>query len=298
MTNNPQTERLGIGKLEILFAEIGWHFREQFVKDIGIDAQVEVVANNVSTGELIALQVKSGESYFNEIDGNHVVYRVDKKHYYYWSKHSLPVIIILYNPKTDDLLWCPVIDDGWEELENSFKIKINRDQKLTVESSSTLRKVIKLPLHSYRLNKLNLDHSLMQQISEDREVFVEYDDWVNKSLSRTEIRIYIQNGSDWDEQKIQTTYCAGLTSYQILEKLLPWADFVADIETYDSSDEATDEEWYEEPDNLKPIYSDGEIETYRLKVTLNDLGKAFLTVADYLYDSNNFEMRSFTIDGL
>ena len=62
--NNPTTDRIGVSKLETLFAESGWFFREQFVKDYGIDAQVEVVENDDPTGQLIAIQIKSGESLF------------------------------------------------------------------------------------------------------------------------------------------------------------------------------------------------------------------------------------------
>jgi len=319
MQNVPQTERLGIAKLEMIFAENGWLFREQFVKDIGIDAQVEIVEKNVSTGELIAIQVKTGESYFKETDGKHIVYRVNKKHYTYWLKHSLPVVIVLYNPKTDLVIWCPIVNDNWEELEDSYKIKISIEQTLESKNCMVLKKVLKLPLQTFRLHKLILDHSLIEKVNEGNEVCVEYDDWINKSLSRIEVRIYINVNGEWEEHKIPMTYCAGLTSHQILEKILPWADFEMDIDAYEErkreeyENEAyayydkedgvkyyseTFDEWYEEPKSFQPIYSDGEIETYRLIVKLNDLGSAFLTVANYLFDKSKFEIRSFTIDDI
>jgi hypothetical protein len=90
----------------------------------------------------------------------------------------------------------------------------------------------------------------MQIIAEDEEVFVEYDDWVNKSLSRTEIRIYLKSGDDWNKQNISTTYCVGLTSYEILEKLLPWAKFEASDDTYDD-DSICD--WDDEPTSVMSI---------------------------------------------
>jgi hypothetical protein len=74
MTNTPQTDRLGIAKLEELFATVGWYFREQFIKDVGIDAQVEIVESNTPTGAIIALQVKSGVSYFSEEQADCYIY--------------------------------------------------------------------------------------------------------------------------------------------------------------------------------------------------------------------------------
>ena len=104
-------DRIGVSKLETLFAQSGWFFREQFVKDYGIDAQVEVVENGKPTGHLIAIQIKSGESYFSESDEDVIIYRPDSKHIEYWLSHDLPVIITLFNPSEDKFYWTPVSKD-------------------------------------------------------------------------------------------------------------------------------------------------------------------------------------------
>ena len=62
----PKTERLGVSKLDHFFSSQGWLFREQPVHDYGIDAQIEIVDGSGATGNLIAIQVKSGSSYFSE----------------------------------------------------------------------------------------------------------------------------------------------------------------------------------------------------------------------------------------
>jgi hypothetical protein len=86
--NDPEADRIGVYKLGALFSESGWLFREQFVKDCGIDAQVEVKENDKPTGQLIAIQIKSGESYFSESDDNTITYRPDTKHIEYWLRYD------------------------------------------------------------------------------------------------------------------------------------------------------------------------------------------------------------------
>jgi hypothetical protein len=60
------TGRIGVYAVAAMIEkELGWIFREQPTSDHGIDAQVEVVGSRSDvTGRLIALQIKSGKSYF------------------------------------------------------------------------------------------------------------------------------------------------------------------------------------------------------------------------------------------
>ena len=118
MANKPRTERLGVAKLEELFAQCGWLFREQLVEDVGIDAQVEFVQDDIPTGKLIAIQVKSGESYFTEMSAGSIVYRPSTKHVRYWLKYSLPVIVVLCSPSEDALYWSRVQKEVLEETES------------------------------------------------------------------------------------------------------------------------------------------------------------------------------------
>ncbi|MHB8064874.1 MAG: DUF4365 domain-containing protein [Ruminiclostridium sp.] len=60
------TERIGVSHVaSIVHEKMGWIFREQPIADYGIDAQIEIANHECPTGKLIALQIKSGESYFN-----------------------------------------------------------------------------------------------------------------------------------------------------------------------------------------------------------------------------------------
>jgi hypothetical protein len=68
--------------------------------DIGIDGFIEFVENEVATGQLIAVQVKSGDSYLNSKKDEFVL-SVSEKHLSYWNDFSIPVVLIFYSPTLD-----------------------------------------------------------------------------------------------------------------------------------------------------------------------------------------------------
>jgi hypothetical protein len=96
---DPTIERIGANAVDTIFLnDFGWLFREQTISDYGIDAQVEVVENNEPTGKLIALQIKTGASYFRPKGENFVFYG-ELRHLEYWTRHSLPVFLVLHDPE-------------------------------------------------------------------------------------------------------------------------------------------------------------------------------------------------------
>lgn len=64
MHHNSQIERIGVQAVGEQFVRVGYIFREQQTDDYGIDAQIEIVAGGLVTGKLIALQIKTGPSWF------------------------------------------------------------------------------------------------------------------------------------------------------------------------------------------------------------------------------------------
>lgn len=94
------TEQLGVNEVQRIVAkQIRWIWREQFGADFGIDGQIEIVGHDKKpTGRLIAVQVKSGASYFKGRSATAPFY-VGDDHLKYWDQHALPVILVLHNPK-------------------------------------------------------------------------------------------------------------------------------------------------------------------------------------------------------
>ena len=62
---------------------LGWLFRNQPTEDYGIDAQAEVVNREDVRGRLLALQIKSGTSWFKDTGPSGWWFRPDREHVQY-----------------------------------------------------------------------------------------------------------------------------------------------------------------------------------------------------------------------
>ncbi|HBA6539673.1 TPA: DUF4365 domain-containing protein, partial [Escherichia coli] len=85
-------ERLGVNAVAEAIAKIGQIWRETPMADVGIDGQIEYVSpEGFATGRMIAVQIKSGPSFFQESQGDWVFYP-EEKHRFYWERFPLPVL--------------------------------------------------------------------------------------------------------------------------------------------------------------------------------------------------------------
>ncbi|MBB1332423.1 MULTISPECIES: DUF4365 domain-containing protein [unclassified Pseudoalteromonas] len=314
---NTQVERLGVARLDIYFSQNGWLFREQSIHDYGIDAQVEITDANYPTGDLIAIQIKSGLSFFKEEILNSYVFRTTSKHIEYWANHTLPVILVLYHPKQDKLYWQVINDQTVTSTGKDWKVHIPKTNELNDQSFFQLSKLIQPEPYIKRINKLKLDSKWIKKLHEGEEVFVSFTDWVNKSLPRYKIKISCSDSS----QIWPMTYAPNMSIEEALEHFIPWADFSMDIEhhrmqsesqwsaeCYVGKDPETGDvyfgedfdDWYVEPDEseILPTHEDGECAYYSLKLNLNELGDSFLILDDYLSEVSPFDSRTFTEEDL
>lgn len=79
--------------------------------DLGVDGQIEfleIADNVISTGKIIAIQVKSGPSYFSNQTNSHVKYYPSNKHRRYWQALNLPIVLVLHNPNTNQTIYTEV----------------------------------------------------------------------------------------------------------------------------------------------------------------------------------------------
>ncbi|OEC81020.1 hypothetical protein A9D46_06805 [Photobacterium damselae subsp. damselae] len=99
------TAKKGVIQVEDVVNDHGSIFRPVHQEDdIGIDGFIELVENEEATGKLIAVQVKSGESYVAKSGKNFYV-PVDKEHLEYWASYLVPVILVCYSPEKKLLCW-------------------------------------------------------------------------------------------------------------------------------------------------------------------------------------------------
>ncbi|MEU2558463.1 DUF4365 domain-containing protein [Streptomyces longispororuber] len=136
-----QVERAGVSWIEhLVSAELGWLFRPQDVADFGIDAQLEVVDGEPAeaTGRLIGVQIKSGSSHFKVSAESGWWFVCDADHVSYWLGHSLPVLVMLYEPESKRVYWQHVSNRTVVSTGKGAKIHVPKSQELTAESAQAL----------------------------------------------------------------------------------------------------------------------------------------------------------------
>lgn len=263
VNNTDQTDREGIHAVASVFTKMGWAFREQPTSDYGIDAQAEKInSNGKAGGKLIALQIKTGESYFKKRGDGYVFYGEDR-HREYWINHSLPVFLILHDPKSGLTLWQKIDERLIEEgKDGRWAIGIPADQTLDEKHEKFIAAGIASDLPSLRRARLALDIPMIKQCSEHSEIFIRVEDWVNKTLNYRGADIVFSEDPD-DEVDIKL--CAMLPGYTIdyyMAVFFPWLDW----------------ELHEYVDAEHGAY---EVALYVLKAELSEVGKAALSLDEF-----------------
>lgn len=128
--------------------EFSWIFREQPKNDLGIDAHIEIVNDKrQGTGRILAAQIKSGPSFFQNQDDVGFLFYGQQKHLNYWLNHSLPVIIILCDIGNDNCYWVEVTRTNVVKLDKSWKIVVPKVQTLSDECKRDLISIAGTPQH-------------------------------------------------------------------------------------------------------------------------------------------------------
>lgn len=304
MANN--IERIGVGHCMEVAEQNKWMFREQPVDDVGIDAYMEVTDNIGKMRQLLALQIKSGESYFAEKNGEYVIYRgISEKHYNYWTTHSLPCIIVLFNPNDETCIWQKLTLETIEKTKcgNGYYVKVPMNHVfLDGISNKMLLSYSNLPEQISNYNFLVSQEYFMRIIKRGGKVTLHSREWVNKSSGRGETELIVDDGKG--KATYAYPYWFPFTPYDIVfSQLFPWADFKANEEFYEDTDMSdwrenhcyydkeedrwiivgdSFEEYRSKLDPMRAINYSGEVAEYMLDLQLNELGNAFLTVNDYV----------------
>ena len=107
-----------------------------------MDHHAELVENGHASGRLLALQVKAGNSYFEERDDHGIVFRTDSQHVHYWSNHSLPVVICLCDLEQSQVYWQTVNHETGISTGKGYKIIVPVAQKVDEQSKNSLRQIL------------------------------------------------------------------------------------------------------------------------------------------------------------
>jgi hypothetical protein len=151
----------------IVQTELKWVFRKNHQEeDFGIDAYFDIITEvGQVTGKSIAVQIKTGASYFKEKNELGWTYRGELKHLNYYLNHDIPVVIIIVDDNDKVAYWCLCDSTKTEKAGDNWKITIPFSQKLNASSKTELQKFIS-PVtdyvsqleHFWSVNKMLLGH--------------------------------------------------------------------------------------------------------------------------------------------
>lgn len=302
------TERVGVHHIGEIAARNKWIFREQPIDDIGIDAHMELTGPTGEVKQLLALQIKSGESWFKEKKDNYIIFRdINERQYNYWTMNSLPCIVVLYNPIDNMCIWQKLTVETIERTNSGkgkgFFVKIPLSQVFLNDlSNKELLSFRYVPQHIMNYNFLLSQKKFMQIIQDGGEIKLHSEEWINKTSGRGYTELIVNDG-----KSIQTysyPYWFPYTPYtKVFPRLFPWADFTADEDFFEEDDKNLWREYhcyYDEEDNKWLIVGDtfeefrrkldpmrsinhvGEVAEYMMKLSLNELGKSFLEIDKFV----------------
>lgn len=297
-------ERIGVAHCMEIAERNNWMFREQPVNDIGIDAYMESVDGNGKIEQLLAVQIKSGPSFFKEEKDSCVIFRdINERQYNYWITHSLPCILVLYNPNDNICIWEKLTDETIRKTGKGYAVSVPKSQVfLDDESITELKHFSSLPEFIVNFNFLYSQLEFMKIIDSGGIVKLHATEWVNKSIGRGTIKLIVDNQDEIEEYNYPYWFPFALYT-DVFKKLFPWAEFTADDEFYEDDDlqkwrvdncnydKETDKwecygvsfsEFRKTLDPIRAIDHIGEVDEYMLILSLNELGRSFLYVENFI----------------
>lgn len=257
-----EISRLGIQAVSLILTRMRWAVREQSTSDFGIDLQAEKLNDDgQGTGRLIALQVKTGKSWFRQ-RGSHYVYYGEERHRSYWTNHSLPVFIVIHDPDDCVTLWQRVERHLIEPGRNGrWSIGIPAGNMLDAEHERFILAGIASDEGSVRRHRLALDMPLMSRFAEEEFAYLRIEEWVNKSLNFRQTQVLFSDDPDADADLELDTWMSAADRDHFMQRMFPWLAY--EVVEYNEDLGA------------------GEVAIHVLEVALSEIGRAALTLEDY-----------------
>lgn len=302
------TARIGVSHIGEIAARNNWIFREQPIDDLGIDAHMEYTELSGKLRQLLALQIKSGISWFKEIRNNCIIFRdINERQYNYWTMNSLPCIIVLYNPDDDKCVWQKLTSETIKRTKDGegkgYFVEVPLYQIFLDDvSNEQLLSFSNLPQHITNYNFMLSQKKFMQIIQNGGEIKLHATEWIHKSSGKGDTELIVDNGESIETYSFP--YWFPYTPYtEVFPRLFPWANFYADEDFFEDNDEYIWHEYHcvydDEDDNwivvgdsfeefrkklspMRSIIHSGEVAEYMMKLGLNDLGRAFLCVDEFV----------------
>lgn len=128
----------GLENVARTVTEFGWLFRRTHQEDdFGIDGYIDVVMEDGSvTGQVVAVQIKHGATYFTRKTDAGYIFRGEIKHFNYYCNNPAPVLLILSHPKNDQCYWQLFDPAETEHNQGSWTIEVPFSNKLSTSKNA------------------------------------------------------------------------------------------------------------------------------------------------------------------
>lgn len=290
-----------------LTRDLRWYPREPTAPDHGIDLYVECADHGKPNGQMLGIQVKGGPSFFRESSEDGVVFRGAERHLQYWRGHSLPVIVVLYDPDQQSAWWQAVTPETVRSTGRGWKLVVPWAQPLDATACAPLFELTQADEYTLRLNSLRADLDWMQMLRNGGTVSIEVEEWANKTSGRGAITLIGHPPQGHSElRRVRDVYLGLLPYEEVLPRIFPWAELEIDEDVYSDYEQQqweleegiydseegrmivvgpSFEDWRERRGlaGLRPyVVEADEIARWRLVLSLSELGRTFLVVNEHL----------------
>lgn len=129
--------------IDLVHRELGWEFRKTPLEsDFGIDGYIDIVTpERYVTGKSLAVQVKSGASYFREKSENGWIFRGQIKHVNYYLNNPTKVLLVLVDENSKKAWWRLFEIYETSRTDSGWHIEIPSSNILTQSTKNKLEEI-------------------------------------------------------------------------------------------------------------------------------------------------------------
>jgi hypothetical protein len=285
LNGSDSAERIGLytaGRVSAQLPDL--LFREQRSGDTGLNAHLEITKDFPKAGKTIGLQVRSDESTRLERSARGYICRGEMPHLVYWLQHAVPVIVMIHERKSGQILWEFVNADNIEIEGQEWELVVPYNQ---VYDAGAVAAIAALPCYSPYLSRLALDRPWMELLEGGKIVSLEVEEWINQPAAKGTLRLCVCDAEGVKESIYDWIFQTDADMPYVfrLPALFPWADLSVDEDFYRSKEAfagGEDENGADAPSIRPWSVEAGEIARFALRLSLNELGKSFLTAERFL----------------
>lgn len=163
----------------IIEHELNWIFRENHLEnDFGIDGYIDIIGDeNSVTGKSIAVQVKTGESFFKTQTQSGWTFYGDNKHLNYYTNLDIPLLIFIVNLEDKKVYWeefdihkTSNTENGWTLLIPNRNVLKESTKKNLLQIAGDIIDYMPQIEHQWELNKQLKDSEIIMLNVSQKEV--------------------------------------------------------------------------------------------------------------------------------